>query len=186
MRQSSGESYVSNQLSQLYSGVRSSPSSLFFLACLFDDHIRQALTTQSDLKATEACIRFDTRQKIHLVDTDSANAARILFCWKWDSPDHFSRDCPHVGAVKDLIAKRNAPLHSGLGVAIASTGHTPLPRAPAPRPHPQVRLPSAVSRAFKEKPRYLVYLYLNRNMLARFENGYLVSTLTLPWGMTID
>jgi len=84
----------------------------------FDDHIHQSLTTQSDLtltKATEACVRFDTGQRIHLAEADSANAARALFCWKCDSPDHLSRDCPHAGAVKDLIAKRNAASHSGGG-----------------------------------------------------------------------
>jgi len=84
----------------------------------FDDHIRQSLTTQSDLalaKATEACVRFDTGQRIHLAEADSANAARTLFCWKCDSHEHLSRDCPRARAVKDLITKRNAASHSGGG-----------------------------------------------------------------------
>jgi len=66
----------------------------------FDDHIRQALTTQSDLtlaQATEACVQLDTGQKIHLARTDSVKVARAAFCWKYDSPEHLSRDCPASG-----------------------------------------------------------------------------------------
>jgi len=84
----------------------------------FDDHIHQSLTTQSDLmlaKATEACVQFNMGQRIHLAEADSANVARTLFCWKCDSPDHLSCDCPHAGAVKDLIAKHNTASHSGGG-----------------------------------------------------------------------
>ena len=82
----------------------------------FDDPIRQSLTTQRDLtldEANKAFVRYDTAKKIHLADAESANATRSMCCWKCDSPDHLSNACPHAGAVKDLIAKRNAASRSG-------------------------------------------------------------------------
>ena len=81
---------------QLGSAVKNSAYLLFSLAY----HTRQALTTQSDLtlaKGTEACVRFDMGQKIHLAETDSANAARALFCWKCDSPSTSHVTAPMLG-----------------------------------------------------------------------------------------
>lgn len=45
----------------------------------FDNHVHQALTTQSSLtlaKATEACICFNAVHKIHLADAESATTAK--------------------------------------------------------------------------------------------------------------
>ena len=60
-------------------------------------------------------IRFDTGKKIHLADADCANVARTLFCWKCDSPEHLSHNCPHAAAVKDVITRGTAASHSGSG-----------------------------------------------------------------------
>ena len=105
IRKSSDESYTeySNRIESAFAKMEritpegqtaaqcSEELSLFALlsSLPFDDHIRQALTTQSGLafaKATEACIRFDTGRRIHMYDADSANAARTFSCWKCDSP----------------------------------------------------------------------------------------------------
>ena len=78
----------------------------------YNDHICQALTTQSNLtlqKASNACVHIDTGLKLHLTTAESANAAAgTRNCWKCDLPGHVAASCPHASAIKDIVTKWNA------------------------------------------------------------------------------
>jgi len=94
----------------------------------FDDHVRQSLTTQPNLsfeQAMEAFVRVDMGVKIHLAGAESANAARGSNCWKCDLPGHLTPNCPHAGAIKDLVVKRNAASCRGRRYHHSSSDPTP-------------------------------------------------------------
>ena len=77
----------------------------------YEDNVRQTLVTQADLtlqQARAAMVRVDTGAKMHMANTETVNAAGTSNCWKWDTPGHLASACPHTGAIKDIVAKRNA------------------------------------------------------------------------------
>ena len=75
---------------------------------LYNNHVRQALTTQPDLmlqQASDACICVKTGLKLHLTNTESASAAAgAVNCWKCDSPGHLAASCPHASAIKVSVS----------------------------------------------------------------------------------
>jgi len=77
----------------------------------FDDHVCQSLTTQPSLsleQVMEAFACVDMGVKLHLAGAESANAAHSSNCWKCNLPGHLAPNCPHTGAIKDLVIKCNA------------------------------------------------------------------------------
>ena len=77
----------------------------------YEDNVRQSLVTQANLtlrQARDAMVRVDTGAKLHMANEESANAAGTANCWKCDEPGHLASACPHAGAIKDIVAKRNA------------------------------------------------------------------------------
>ena len=70
------------------------------LALPFHDCVCQSLTTQPNL---------NTGVRLHLAGANSANPAN---CWTCNLPGHFSHECLHAGAIKDLLSKRFAASRS--------------------------------------------------------------------------
>ncbi len=110
---------------------------LKLLGCLFalpfDDHVRQSLTMQLGLtleQVQEAFVCVDTGVKLHLAGADSANAARTANCWTCNMPGHFSHECPHPRAIKDLLNKHVAASRSGNHTRCGGKPHS----APATNP----------------------------------------------------
>jgi len=113
----------------------------------YEDNLRQSLTARPDLTlqmASEACVRVDTDIRLHQADTESANAARGSNCWKCDLPGHIVTDCPHTGAIKDLVTKHNASYrkkkHRKKSHASQTTSPSPAATANAATPMPDASL----------------------------------------------
>ena len=116
-----------------------------------DDHIRQALTMQPNLtlqQLSDTVVRVDAGLKLHLVDAESANAASGSNCWRWDAPGHLAPNCPHSGAIKDLVIRSTMLIARRCSTVAPKTRPPPRLRRLPPHLTPLLLGPAGVATSF--------------------------------------